>query len=547
MSIYDSFATVWERMADATPDAPAVVQGERRLRWADADDRAARLAAALEAAGAGAGSHIALYQYNAPEYMECLFACSKLRAVPVNVNFRYLEDELAYLIDNADAQVLVYHRQLAPHVAATRDRLTGIHTFVEIEDDSGEPRMAETVVDGALDYEEVLAAHAPAPRIERSGDDQLLWYTGGTTGMPKGVIWKQGTLMSHGLVAAYAIQPDQPSVATTIDAMVADVQQWRERGTSISPLVTTPLVHATAVHQANTAFCVGGTIVLLERGRIDGDVVCATIERERPNVLQVVGDTIVRRIVRALEAAEARGAPYDISSIRRIHNSGAMVSAEMKDAMLTRGQMHVYDSLGSSEAVGFGIAVTRETGEAETARFRLGPNARLIDADDHDIAAGSGIAGVLAVRNSTSEGYYNDPARNAVTFREIDGERYVIPGDWALLEADGTLTLLGRGSNCINTGGEKVWPEEVEESLKEHPAVADAAVLGIPNEEWGEIVGAVVSLTAGAGDVTPDDLSQWVAGRLAHYKRPRNLVVVDEVRRTTVGKVDYEWARTTLS
>jgi len=542
-SMYDSFASVWERMADATPDAPAVVQGDRRLRWADAEDRAARLAAALESAGAGEGAHIALYQYNAPEYMECLFACSKLRAVPVNVNFRYLEDELAYLIDNADAEVLVYHRQLAPHVAATRDRLTGIHTFVEIDDDSAEAR-----VDGALDYEELIAAHAPAPRIERSGDDRLLWYTGGTTGMPKGVIWKQGTLMSHGLVAAYAIQPDQPAVAASVDAMVADVQRWRERGTAISPLVTTPLVHATAVHQANTAFCVGGTIVLLERGRIDGADVCRTIERERPNVLQVVGDTIVRRIVRALEAAEARGDTYDISSIRRIHNSGAMVSAEMKDAMLARGQMQIYDSLGSSEAVGFGIAVASAPGEAETARFRLGPNARLIDADDRDIAAGSGIAGVLAVRNSTSEGYYNDPARNALTFREIDGERYVIPGDWAELEADGTLTLLGRGSNCINTGGEKVWPEEVEEALKEHPAVADAAVLGIPDEEWGEIVGALVSLAHPDGnDPSPDNLSQWVAGRLAHYKRPRHVVVVDEVRRTTVGKVDYEWARTTLA
>jgi acyl-CoA synthetase (AMP-forming)/AMP-acid ligase II len=274
--------------------------------------------------------------------------------------------------------------------------------------------------------------------------------------------------------------------------------------------------------------------------------VCRTIERERPNVLQVVGDTIVRRIVRALEAAEARGEPYDVSSIRRIHNSGAMVSAEMKDAMLARGKMHVYDSLGSSEAVGFGIAVTSAPGESETARFRLGPNARLIGADDDDVAAGSGVAGVLAVRSSTSEGYYNDPARNAVTFRVIDGERYVIPGDWALLEADGTLTLLGRGSNCINTGGEKVWPEEVEESLKEHPSVADAAVLGVPDDEWGEIVGAVVSLAPGQA-ATTDDLMQWVAGRLAHYKRPRRVVLVDEVHRTTVGKVDYDWARTALT
>ena len=351
--------------------------------------------------------------------MECLFACSKLRAVPVNVNFRYLEDELAYLIDNADAEVLVYHRQLAPHVAATRDRLTGIHTFVEIDDDSGEPRMAEPSwrrarLRGAARRARTRAAH----RTLRRRSPALVHGR------------HHGHAQGRDLEAGHADEPRARRRVRDPARPAADrdhrstrwsptCSSWRERGTSISPLVTTPLVHATAVHQANTAFCVGGTIVLLERGRIDGDAVCATIERERPNVLQVVGDTIVRRIVRALEAAEARGEPYDISSIRRIHNSGAMVSAEMKDAMLTRGQMQIYDSLGSSEAVGLRHrGDERDRARPRPARFRLGPNARLIDADDHDIAAGSGIAGVLAVRNSTSEGYYNDPERNAITFRE---------------------------------------------------------------------------------------------------------------------------------
>ena len=303
-------------------------------------------------------------------------------------------------------------------------------------------------------------------------------------------------------------------------------------------------MHATAVHQANTAFAVGGTIVLLERGRTDGDTICATIERERPSVLEIVGDVLMRRIARALDDADARGEPYDLSSLQRIHNSGAMVSAPLKDALLSRGTMHVYDSLGSSEAVGFGVALTTAAGEGETARFRIGPNARLLVAADRDelVEPGSGAVGVLAVHTSCATGYYKDPARTAATFRMIDGRLHAIPGDQATLDVDGTLTLLGRGSNCINSGGEKIWPEEVEEVLKEHPAVSDAVVLGVPDDEWGELVAAVVSTT---GDDPPDAeaLGDWVSARLAGYKRPRRFVFADEVGRNTVGKLDYEWAR----
>ncbi len=310
-------------------------------------------------------------------------------------------------------------------------------------------------------------------------------------------------------------------------------------------LLTTPLVHATAVHQANTAFVVGGTIVLLERGHIEGDTICATIERERPSVLEIVGDVLMRRVARALEGADARGEPYDLSSLKRIHNSGAMVSAPLKDALLSRGTMHVYDSLGSSEAVGFGVALTTGPGQSETARFKLGPNARLLTDGDRDVVPGSGEVGVLAVRTSCAIGYYKDPERTAATFRAIDGVLHALPGDHATLDADGTLTLLGRGSNCINSGGEKIWPEEVEEVLKEHPAVTDAVVMGVPDDEWGEIVAAVVATT---GDAPPDAevLGDWVGTRLAGYKRPRRFVFTDEVGRNTVGKLDYEWARNAL-
>ena len=406
--MYESFATVWERVADAVPDAPAVVQGGRRVSYREVEDRAARLAAALADLGVGRDTHVALFLHNCPEYMECLFALSKLRAVPANVNFRYLGTELAFLVDNADAEVLVYHRSLRDRVDGARDHMPGVRHVVEIDDDHGDSR-----------YEQLLRDHEPAPRIDRSGDDTLLWYTGGTTGLPKGVLWHQGTLLGYGLIAAYALQDETPG--QSLEQLIDDVVRWRARGTPLVSLLTTPLVHATAVHQANTAFAVGGTIVLLERGHIEGDAVCATIERERPSVLEIVGDVLMRRIARALDAADARGEPYDLSSLKRIHNSGAMVSAPMKDALLSRGTMHVYDSLGSSEAVGFGVALTTGPGQSETARFRLGPNARLLTADDRDVAPGSGEAGVLAVHTSCAVAYYKDPERSAITFREIDG------------------------------------------------------------------------------------------------------------------------------
>jgi 3-oxocholest-4-en-26-oate---CoA ligase len=537
--VYESFATVWERVADAVPTARAVVQGERRVTYGEIEDRAARLASALGACGVGHDTKVALFLHNCQEYMELLFALSKLRAVPANVNFRYLGDELVQLVDNADAEVLVHHRSLRDRVDAARDRMPGVRLTIEIDD--VEPDRA-----GDSEYEALLRAQAPAPRIERSGDDLLLWYTGGTTGLPKGVLWHQGTLLGFGLIAAYALQDETPpaSDADTVDQLIDDVCRWHARGTPLVSLLTTPLVHATAVHQANTAFAVGGTIVLLERGRTDGDSICATIERARPSVLEIVGDVLVRRVAGALDDADARGAPYDLSSLRRIHNSGAMVSAPLKDALLSRGTMHVYDSLGSSEAVGFGVALTTTAGEGETARFRLGPNARLLAAADRDerLEPGSGEVGVLAVHTSCATGYYKDPVRTAATFRMIDGRLHAIPGDQATLGADGTLTLLGRGSNCINSGGEKIWPEEVEEVLKEHPGVGDAVVLGVPDDEWGQVVAAVVA-TTGADAPDADALGAWVGARLAGYKRPRQFVFADEVGRTTVGKLDYEWAR----
>jgi 3-oxocholest-4-en-26-oate---CoA ligase len=540
--VFDSYATVWEAIADVIPEAPVAIQGERRDTWGELEDRAARLAGALAANGVGPGTHVALYLFNCPEYAEVVFACLKLRAVPANVNFRYRASELVALLDNADAEVVVYHEALADRVAAALPQLPKLRLLIGIDDDSHEIAS----VPGALDYRRVVATHEPAPRIPRDGHDHLLWYTGGTTGLPKGVIWEQGTLLGYGLTYSSALL-DQPTpttaqeVAATARGLVVDERQ-------LITLLTTPQVHATAAYQLHATLSYGGALALLPRGRVDGDEICRVIERERVTVLSVVGDTVLRRTVDALVRAEAHGTPYDISSLRRVHGSGAFSQAASKDELHARTTMTFYDSLGASEAVGFGLSLTSAAGEAATARFRLGANARVLDEHDRDVKPDSGDAGVLAVAVSSGIGYYNDPERTAATFRDVDGIRYAILGDWAIPHADGTITLLGRGSGCINTGGEKVWAEEVEEALKAHPAVVDAVVVGVPDAEWGEMVAAVVAARP-VGDALPEpeELSTFVASQLASYKRPRRVVLVDEVQRTTVGKVDYEWAREQLT
>lgn len=537
--MFESFATAWEDVADAVPDAPATVQGTRRTTWRELDDRAARLATALAGLGVGPGTHVALFLFNCPEYAEIVFALLKLRAVPANVNFRYGPGELAALVDNADAEVLVYHGELADRVAAVRHELTRLRHVIQLDDGTSRDAPAD-----ALDYDDLLTRHDPAPRLARAGDDHLLWYTGGTTGLPKGVIWEHATLLGYAL--AYGCSLFDREVPTTLAELGTTARSLHDDDTQLVCLLTTPLVHATAAYQMHVTLSLGGSMVVLPRGRVDGDDMCAAIERERVVVLSVVGDLVLRRMLDALERAERRGVPYDLSSLRRIHSSGAMVQSDTKDALLRRAAITFYDSLGSSEGVGFGLALTSAPGEAPTARFRLGTNARVLDDDDRDVVPGSGEAGVLAVAVSTGIGYYNDPERTAITFRDIDGRRHAVPGDWAIPHADGTITLLGRGSGCINTGGEKVWPEEVEEALKEHPEVIDALVIGIPDDEWGESVAAVVAPAPGT---TPDAraLGEWVTARLARYKRPRRVVLVDEVQRTTIGKADYVWARAQLT
>jgi fatty-acyl-CoA synthase len=542
--VREGYATIWETVADASPDADALVHGGRRTSWRNFEQRAARFAGALAAHGIGADAQLALYLFNAPEYLEAHFGTLKLRAKPAPVNFRYRASELAYLLDDADADVLVYHRSLGEHVAAVAPRLPRLRLLVEVDDrpSIGGTSIGGTSVDGAVPYEDLLAGHDPAPRIERSGDDLMLWYTGGTTGMPKGVVWRQQPLVEAGLAAQSAIAGvPEPRDLTRLAALVPEL---RAAGRAPVMLATTPLVHATGLHQANSVLLLGATVVMLVGRRLDGDEVCSLIEREHVTTFPIIGDVVARRILRALEAAEASGRPYDLSSLRRIHSAGAMLSAPTKDALLSRGSMELYDSLGASEGTGFAFSLATAPGQSETGRFRLRATSRVLAADGRDATPGD--TGVIAAEGAIAERYHKDPERSAATFRVIDGTRYALIGDWVRLEADGTVMLLGRGSGSINTGGEKVWPEEVEAVLKEHPLVTDAVVCGVPDDEWGQTVGAVVSVAASA-TVTADDLTAWVRDRLAGYKVPRRVAIVDEVHRTTVDKPDLAWAREVLT
>jgi fatty-acyl-CoA synthase len=357
-------------------------------------------------------------------------------------------------------------------------------------------------------------------------------------------MWDQGTLLDYAVTRGYASQGLEPPRTIPDAGRAAALLQ--ARGTAQVQLPTTPLVHATAMINAFQGFSQGGRVVLLESRRFDAHEMWRAVERERVTNLTIVGDPIGRRMVEALEEAEARGRPYDVSSVRRILSSGAVWSAPVKAALRARGDMVLYDTLGASEGIALAIAEAGPGDELTTARFRLGPDAALVSEDGRLLEPGSGEPGLLAVTRYTGTGYYKDPERSARVFREIDGRRYAVPGDWAVVDADRTVHFLGRGSGCITTGGEKVWPEEVEEALKEHPSVADALVVGAPDPEWGEVVLAVVAPVGGATvDVEP--LREWVRGQLAAYKVPRRIAVVAEVPRSPAGKADYATARTLVT
>ncbi len=509
-------------------DAPALIHGETTVGWGDFSRRSNNLAKALASRGLAPDDKVAFYMRNGPAYLETLAACFKGRYVHVNVNYRYLDDELWYILDNSDAAAVVFSEEFAERVEHLRERLPGVRAWVQI---------GGTPAPWAESYRDLADSGDGTPlEITRSADDLLFIYTGGTTGMPKGVMWRAGDLWG-----ALGNGANAPANAGVAPASAAEhIQNVVRTGPSARQITACPLMHGTGLLTAIGTLSAGGCIIMLESFGFDSEEFWDTVERAGANSAVIVGDAFAKPMLNSLEANPGR---WDLSSLKVLVSSGVMWSGDVKQGLLKHHPgMLLADMFGSSEAVGFGSSVTSAEGGSKTAKFTIGDSCKVFSEDHREIAPGSGERGFIARTGPIPLGYYKDPEKTAATFPTIDGVRYSIPGDWCTVEADGTLTLLGRGSVCINTAGEKVYPEEVEEALKTHGEVEDALVVGVPDERFGTAVTGVVQLSAG-GSAGEDALRAHVKERLAGYKVPKRVVVVEKMFRAPNGKADYKSAR----
>ncbi len=531
-------ADLLERVADTVPDHLALVCADRRLTYADLEARANRLAHVLQARGVGAGDHVALYLYNSTEYLEGMLAAFKIRAVPINVNYRYVEEELEYLLDDADAVAVVFHREFAPKLDVIRANLPRLQTFLAVDD--GISRPETTPGDGlaALDYERALHEASPARDFgPRSPDDLYLLYTGGTTGMPKGVMWRHVDLFFGAMAGA-------GGGGTPIARPEEIEERCLKPRTKCVPVC--PFMHGTAHWMAFSSLFMGGSVIIPAEHHLDPIALWRLVEREQANYIVIVGDAFARPLLDALDSDEGRG--LDVSSLQVVLSGGAVLSPALKQAFVERlPTLLVVDGYGASETGGQGQSVVVAGGDVPGApRFRVGDDTQVLGPDLRP--AGVGVVGRLARRGHIPIGYYKDPNKTAETFPVVDGVRWAVPGDHAVVEADGTITLLGRGSVSINTGGEKVYPEEVESVLKAHADVFDALVVGVADDRWGERVVAIVQARPAAEPAPALAVLQEHCRRhLAGYKLPREVVLVDEIERSPSGKPDYRWARTIVA
>ncbi|MFI8420093.1 acyl-CoA synthetase [Streptomyces sp. NPDC085479] len=528
-----NLADLFESVVDVVPDREALVYvdhpgtgAERRLTYAELDAAANRLAHHLLGAGVRPGEHLGLHLYNGVEYVQTVLACLKARIVPVNVNYRYVEEELVYLYRDADLTALVYDAEFTDRVAAALPRTEKLRHLVRV----GTPHEGAAVLD-AVPLEEAEATASSARGFApRSGDDLFIIYTGGTTGMPKGVLWRQEDLFFAGLFGG------DPS-----GEPVKRPEELAERvaagGAGITFFPAPPLMHGTSTLTTFIAFDYGQRVVL-HRKYVPEEVL-RTLEKEKVSSISLVGDAMLRPLIDAL-AGPLRGT--DLSALFSLSSSGAIMSetvrAQLRELM---PNVLLLNNFGSTESGSNGRA-TDDSGPERGFRLHVNERTQVVDPATREPVA-VGEIGRLAQRGHVPLGYYNDPAKTAETFFERDGVRWVLLGDMATVDADGVVTVLGRGSQCINTGGEKVYPEEVEQALKSHPDVYDALVAGVPDATWGSHVAAVVQQREGS---TPLDLAavqEHCRHHLAGYKVPRQLVLTDRIQRSPSGKADYRWAK----
>jgi 3-oxocholest-4-en-26-oate---CoA ligase len=533
-----NLANVFEPIAAAIPGRPAQIRGERVVSWGEFDRRANALARRLLDLGLGKQSKVAAYLYNGPEYLETYYAAFKAGLAPVNTNYRYVANELIYLFENADAEAVVFHASFAETVDRIRGQLPKVKAWIAVAE-PGHP-----VPPFAEDYDAIVAAREG--RVEagwgRSSDDLLILYTGGTTGMPKGVMWRLEDLFfvlggggNFFLGTPPVSRPDEAA-----ERVLAAIASDDPIMAPLTTLAAAPLMHGTSQFTGLITLVGGGAVASLPSTSFNAVELWTEVERLRAGSISIVGMAFAQPMLEALDANPGR---WDLTSLRRIGSSGTVWSMENKQGLLGHlPTCAIFDSLGSSEAVGLGASASGAGAASETARFMVTPNSACFTEDGRRVEPGSGERGLLAVTGYLPVGYYKDQDKTDRTFKIFEGRRWSVPGDWATVEADGSLRLLGRGSQVINTGGEKVFPEEVEEAIKRYPGVRDAAVVGVPDARFGERICAVVDMGAEPAP-SLQDLAEHVRQRLARYKSPRELVVAPIVRAAN-GKLDYKAVRT---
>jgi acyl-CoA synthetase (AMP-forming)/AMP-acid ligase II len=529
-----NIADLFERAVDVVPDRRALVCGARSLTFRELDEEANRLANHLLEQGFGVGDHIGIYGQNSAEWMIAMVAIFKVRAVPININFRYVEDELAYLFDNADLVALVHSQEYVDRIDAVRAKVPGLRHFVMIPDGSdGDPAVL-----GAISWADAIGNASPErPQLGRTDDDHYVIYTGGTTGMPKGVVWRHEDVFFAlgGGVDAY-----------TNERVTHGMQLAEKALATENPMVTLnapPLMHGAAQWGALRFFFEGNTVVFVPK--FSGEAIWDCVERDGVNTLVITGDAMARPLTEALEQNPDR---WNLSSLFVLSSSAAIFSPSLKERLFELlPNIIIVDAIGSSESGMNGMVVQTkgetivQSGGGPT--VKAGADAVVLDDNLEPLPPGTGEVGKLARGGNIPIGYYKDPVKTAATFVTApDGTRYVVAGDFARHEEDGSITLLGRGSVCINSGGEKIYPEEVEGVLKAHPAVYDTLVVGVPDERWGQAVCAVVQVRDGEPNPTLDELAEHCRTALARYKVPRHLVFTEQILRSPAGKPDYPWA-----
>ncbi len=527
------FASVWEMVADLVPENDALICGEEIVSWKDYDYRSSKVASALVKAGLGPNSKAGLYLNNSNEYLIGQNAIFKIGGVPINVNYRYVEEELIYLLDNSDAEAVFYHACYSSRINEIAKSLPNIKAWIEVPDGS------KPDFDHAMQYEEILQNYSPMQRISRDPETVYMLYTGGTTGMPKGVMYKQGEFLAFLFRTLKAMGYDVPEDLNNLEE---SIKTSKANDQFIKSLVGCPLMHGTGMWLgAFLPLLLGGTVITTSNLGFDSDKLWKQVQDKKATNIVIVGDAFAKPMLDSLNAAKETNNPYDISSVQVIISSGVMWSSEVKQGLLSHHDMTLMDTMGSTEG-GIGSSVTTRDNPSETAKFSINPGVIILADDGEILEPGSKKIGLIGTSGLVPVGYYKDEKKSAETFREINGTRYSFPGDYAKFASDGTITLLGRGSNCINSAGEKIYPEEVEEALKKNDDVFDCLVVGMPDEKFGQKIVAVVS-TVDNKELDQLQLIEDTRKTIAGYKLPKAIIFTNEVQRAPNGKANYKWAK----